>query len=226
MWQRAERHDDAAQRPGQRRPDGSGQLGGYGFVYVDDTASNPGFWFSGVANPITAQRVSPCLPKRMLCKASIFGPSRRWATGKFRGNLILATDRMCWAKPLAPSSRRSTLETRLSANSAADYLASLVPTMPTGPFTTTSTPAKWPHPAHRHKTQRASTASTATTTQINFVEPPGAPARPDPAPTDSAWARCTWGRSIPGADRRGTYLKQLDLASAAGWPWRCGSLDV
>jgi len=33
------------------------QLGGAMFVYVDDHPPPTRFWFSGVANPITAQRV-------------------------------------------------------------------------------------------------------------------------------------------------------------------------
>ncbi|APD47918.1 general secretion pathway protein D [Synechococcus sp. CS-602] len=186
------------------------QLGGYGFVYVDDTASNPGSGSPGSPNPITAQRVvSIAFRNEGYAKAVNSVLLAAGLQGKLEGNLILAGPNVL-GKTFGSQLSKIYRLNQVSANSAADYLASLGATI-NKTFTTTSTSSEVASTGTPSNNTAASTASTATTTQINSFGAGQGPLLGLIGTTDSRLGTITLVGDPSLVLIAETYLKQLDL---------------
>lgn len=198
------------------------QLGGYGFVYVDDTASNPfsgsgsggsgsgGPGSPGSPNPITAQRfVSIAFQNEGYAKAVNSILLAAGLQGKLEGNLILAGPNVL-SKTFGSQLSKIYRLNQVSANSAADYLASLGATI-NKTFTTTSTSSEVASTGTPANNTAASTASTATTTQINSFGASQGPLIGLIGTTDSRLGTITLVGDPSLVLIAETYLKQLDL---------------
>ncbi len=185
------------------------QMGGYGFVYVDDTPATSG---GAPAAPQTAasnRRVSISFRNEGYSRAVNAILLASGLQGKLEGNLIVA----------GPSALSKTFGSQLSkvyrlnqasANSAADYLASLGATI-NKTFTTTSTSSEVASTGTPANNTAASTATTATTTQINSFGASQGPLVGLIGTTDSRLGTITLvGESALVAIAE-AYLKQLDL---------------
>jgi type IV pilus assembly protein PilQ len=180
------------------------QMGGYGFVYVDD-APSPG---PPLAN-IDTRRVSIAFRNEGYSRAVNSILLASGLQGKLEGNLIVA----------GPSALSKTFGSQLSkvyrlnqasANSAADYLASLGATI-NKTFTTTSTSSDVASTGTPANNTASSTATTATTTQINSFGASQGPLVGLIGTTDSRLGTITLvGESALVAIAE-AYLKQLDL---------------
>jgi len=116
---------------------------------------------------------------------------------------------MCWANLWLPALEDLRLN-QVSANSAADYLASLGATI-NKTFTTTSTSSEVASTGTPSNNTAASTASTATTTQINSFGAGQAPCSALIGTTDSRLGTITLVGDPSLVLIAETYLKQLDL---------------
>ncbi len=185
------------------------QMGGYGFVYVDDTPAASG---GAPAAPQTAasnRRVSISFRNEGYSRAVNAILLASGLQGKLEGNLIVA----------GPSALSKTFGSQLSkvyrlnqasANSAADYLASLGATI-NKTFTTTSTSSEVASTGTPANNTAASTATTATTTQINSFGASQGPLVGLIGTTDSRLGTITLVGDSSLVAIAEAYLKQLDL---------------
>ena len=184
------------------------QMGGYGFVYVDD-APSPGAASGPPLANIDTRRVSIAFRNEGYSRAVNSILLASGLQGKLEGNLIVA----------GPSALSKTFGSQLSkvyrlnqasANSAADYLASLGATI-NKTFTTTSTSSDVASTGTPANNTASSTATTATTTQINSFGASQGPLVGLIGTTDSSLGTITLvGESALVAIAE-AYLKQLDL---------------
>jgi type IV pilus assembly protein PilQ len=184
------------------------QMGGYGFVYVDD-APSPGAASGPPLANIDTRRVSIAFRNEGYSRAVNSILLASGLQGKLEGNLIVA----------GPSALSKTFGSQLSkvyrlnqasANSAADYLASLGATI-NKTFTTTSTSSDVASTGTPANNTASSTATTATTTQINSFGASQGPLVGLIGTTDSRLGTITLvGESALVAIAE-AYLKQLDL---------------
>ena len=184
------------------------QMGGYGFVYVDD-APSPGAASGPPLANIDTRRVSIAFRNEGYSRAVNSILLASGLQGKLEGNLIVA----------GPSALSKTFGSQLSkvyrlnqasANSAADYLASLGATI-NKTFTTTSTSSDVASTGTPANNTASSTATTATTTQINSFGASQGPLVGLIVTTDSRLGTITLvGESALVAIAE-AYLKQLDL---------------
>jgi type IV pilus assembly protein PilQ len=185
------------------------QMGGYGFVYVDDTPASSGGAPALPQTPANNRRVSIAFRNEGYSRAVNAILLASGLQGKLEGNLIVA----------GPSALSKTFGSQLSkvyrlnqasANSAADYLASLGATI-NKTFTTTSTSSEVASTGTPANNTAASTATTATTTQINSFGASQGPLVGLIGTTDSRLGTITLvGESALVAIAE-AYLKQLDL---------------
>ena len=184
------------------------QMGGYGFVYVDD-APSPGAASGPPLANIDTRRVSIAFRNEGYSRAVNSILLASGLQGKLEGNLIVA----------GPSALSKTFGSQLSkvyrlnqasANSAADYLASLGATI-NKTFTTTSTSSDVASTGTPANNTASSTATMATTTQINSFGASQGPLVGLIGTTDSRLGTITLvGESALVAIAE-AYLKQLDL---------------
>ncbi|MCP9884716.1 general secretion pathway protein D [Synechococcus sp. ATX 2A4] len=184
------------------------QMGGYGFVYVDDTPQTA----AAPATPqatIDSRRVSIAFRNEPYSRAVNAILLASGLQGKLEGNLIVA----------GPSALSKTFGSQLSkvyrlnqasANSAADYLASLGATI-NKTFTTTATSSEVASTGTPANNTAASTATTATTTQINSFGASQGPLVGLIGTTDTRLGTITLVGESGLVAIAEAYLKQLDL---------------
>lgn len=184
------------------------QMGGYGFVYVDDSPA-PGATPAPPDTAINARRVSIAFRNEAYSRAVNAILLASGLQGKLEGNLIVA----------GPSALSKTFGSQLSkvyrlnqasANSAADYLASLGATI-NKTFTTTSTSSEVASTGTPANNTAASTATTATTTQINSFGASQGPLVGLIGTTDTRLGTITLVGESSLVAIAEAYLKQLDL---------------
>ena len=185
------------------------QMGGYGFVYVDDMPPPGGGAPATPQTNIDGRRVSIAFRNEAYSRAVNAILLASGLQGKLEGNLIVA----------GPSALSKTFGSQLSkvyrlnqasANSAADYLASLGATI-NKTFTTTSTSSEVASTGTPANNTAASTATTATTTEINSFGASQGPLVGLIGTTDSRLGTITLVGESGLVAIAEAYLKQLDL---------------
>jgi type IV pilus assembly protein PilQ len=184
------------------------QMGGYGFVYVDD-APSPGAASGPPLANIDTRRVSIAFRNEGYSRAVNSILLASGLQGKLEGNLIVAGT-SALSKTFGSQLSKVYRLNQASANSAADYLASLGATI-NKTFTTTSTSSDVASTGTPANNTASSTATTATTTQINSFGASQGPLVGLIGTTDSRLGTITLvGESALVAIAE-AYLKQLDL---------------
>ncbi|WP_457767644.1 type II secretion system protein GspD [Cyanobium sp. ULC082] len=185
------------------------QLGGYGFVYVDDTLTNtpsPG----ALSPPSSAQRlVSIAFRNEGYARAVNSILLAAGLQGKLEGNLIIAGPKVL-SKTFGTQLSKVYRLNQVSANSAADYLASLGATI-NKTYTTTSTSSEVLSTGTPANNTANSTATTATTTEINSFGAGQGPLLGLIGTTDSRLGTITLVGDSSIVLIAENYLKQLDL---------------
>jgi type IV pilus assembly protein PilQ len=180
------------------------QMGGYGFVYVDGQA--PG---SSGAAPSRVPPVSITFRNESFSRAVNSILLAAGLQGKREGNLIVAGPNVLGTTFGSQLSKVYRLN-QVSANSAADYLASLGATI-NKTFTTTSTSNEVASTGTPANNTASSTATTATTTQINSFGASNGPLVGLIGTTDSRLGTITLVGDSSLVAVAENYLKQLDL---------------
>ena len=184
------------------------QMGGYGFVYVDD-APSPGAASGPPLANIDTRRVSIAFRNEGYSRAVNSILLASGLQGKLEGNLIVAGT-SALSKTFGSQLSKVYRLNQASANSAADYLASLGATI-NKTFTTTSTSSDVASTGTPANNTASSTATTATTTQINSFGASQGPLVGLIGTTASRLGTITLvGESALVAIAE-AYLKQLDL---------------
>ncbi|WP_259727036.1 MULTISPECIES: type II secretion system protein GspD [unclassified Synechococcus] len=185
------------------------QLGGYGFVYVDDTLTNtpsPG----ALSPPSGAQRlISIAFRNEGYARAVNSILLAAGLQGKLEGNLIIAGPKVL-SKTFGTQLSKVYRLNQVSANSAADYLASLGATI-NKTYTTTSTSSEVSSTGTPANNTANSTATTATTTEINSFGAGQGPLLGLIGTTDSRLGTITLVGDSSIVLIAENYLKQLDL---------------
>ena len=189
------------------------QLGGYGFVYVDDTpqaAAGPAPTGLGGATAAPPQKlVSIAFRNEGFARAVNSILLAAGLQGKLEGNLIIAGPKV-QSKTFGTQLSKVYRLNQVSANSAADYLASLGATI-NKTFTTTSTSSEVSSTGTPANNTANSTATTATTTQINSFGAGQGPLLGLIGTTDSRLGTVTLVGDSSLVLIAENYLKQLDL---------------
>jgi len=174
------------------------QLGGYGFVYVDDTL------------PAAPQKlVSIAFRNEGFARAVNSILLAAGLQGKLEGNLIIAGPKV-QSKTFGTQLSKVYRLNQVSAISAADYLASLGATI-NKTFTTTSTSSEVASTGTPANNTANSTATTATTTQINSFGASQGPLLGLIGTTDTRLGTITLVGDSALVLIAESYLKQLDL---------------
>ena len=174
------------------------QLGGYGFVYVDDTL------------PAAPQKlVSIAFRNEGFARAVNSILLAAGLQGKLEGNLIIAGPKV-QSKTFGTQLSKVYRLNQVSAISAADYLASLGATI-NKTFTTTSTSSEVASTGTPANNTANSTATTATTTQINSFGAGQGPLLGLIGTTDTRLGTITLVGDSALVLIAESYLKQLDL---------------
>jgi type IV pilus assembly protein PilQ len=189
------------------------QLGGYGFVYVDDTP--PGAAAPVAAGPGTPYAAAPQKLVSIACRNEGFARAvnsillAAGLQGKLEGNLMIAGPKV-QSKTFGTQLSKVYRLNQVSAISAADYLASLGATI-NKTFTTTSTSSEVSSTGTPANNTANSTATTATTTQINSFGASQGPLLGLIGTTDSRLGTITLVGDSALVLIAENYLKQLDL---------------
>ncbi|WP_259731946.1 MULTISPECIES: type II secretion system protein GspD [Synechococcales] len=185
------------------------QLGGYGFVYVDDTLTNTPS-LGALSPPSGAQRlVSISFRNEGYARAVNSILLAAGLQGKLEGNLIIAGPRVL-SKTFGTQLSKVYRLNQVSANSAADYLASLGATI-NKTYTTTSTSSEVSSTGTPANNTANSTATTSTTTEINSFGAGQGPLLGLIGTTDSRLGTITLVGDSSIVLIAENYLKQLDL---------------
>jgi len=182
--------------------------GGYGFVYVDDAAASPSAPGSPNQQP-PQKRVSIAFRNEGYARAVNSILLAAGLQGKLEGNLIVAGPKVL-SKTFGTQLSKVYRLNQVSANSAADYLASLGATI-NKTFTTTSTSSEVSSTGTPANNTANSTATTATTTQINSFGAGQGPLLGLIGTTDSRLGTITLVGDSSIVLIAENYLKQLDL---------------
>jgi type IV pilus assembly protein PilQ len=184
------------------------QLGGYGFVYVDDI--DPNAAGQGGRSAMAPQKlVSIAFRNEGYARAVNSILLAAGLQGKLEGNLIIAGPKVL-SKTFGTQLSKVYRLNQVSANSAADYLASLGATI-NKTFTTTSTSSEVASTGTPANNTANSTATTATTTQINSFGAGQGPLLGLIGTTDSRLGTITLVGESSVVLIAENYLKQLDL---------------
>jgi type IV pilus assembly protein PilQ len=179
------------------------QLGGYGFVYVDGSGSG------APAQAPVVPPVSIAFRGESFSRAINAVLLASGLQGRVEGNMILAGPNVL-AKTFGTQLSKVYRLNQVSANSAADYLASLGATI-NKTFTTTSTSSEVSSTGTPANNTAASTATTATTTQINSFGASQGPLVGLIGTTDSRLGTITLVGEAALVSVAEKYLRQLDL---------------
>ncbi len=184
------------------------RIGGYGFVFVEETAAAGG---AGAASAAAAaeRRVSIAFRGESYGRAINSALLAAGLQGKVEGNLILAGPNAL-GKSFGPQMSKVYRLNQASADSAADYLANLGAQV-TKTFTTTSVSQQTQSSGTPTQNTGATQSQTATITQIQSYGANQGPLRGLIGTTDSRLGTITLvgdPRVVAVAE---AYLKQLDL---------------
>jgi type IV pilus assembly protein PilQ len=184
------------------------RIGGYGFVFVEETAAAGG---AGAASAAAAaeRRVSIAFRGESYGRAINSALLAAGLQGKVEGNLILAGPNAL-GKSFGPQMSKVYRLNQASADSAADYLANLGAQV-TKTFTTTSVSQQTQSSGTPTQNTGATQSQTATITQIQSYGANQGPLRGLIGTTDSRLSTITLvgdPRVVAVAE---AYLKQLDL---------------
>jgi type IV pilus assembly protein PilQ len=186
------------------------RIGGYGFVFVEDSPAAGGSGAAAAAaTPAAERRVSIAFRNESYGRAINSALLAAGLQGKVEGNLILAGPNAL-GKSFGPQMSKMYRLNQASADSAADYLANLG-ALVTKTFTTTSVSQQTQSSGTPTQNTGATQSQTATITQIQSYGASQGPLRGLIGTTDSRLGTITLvgdPRVVAVAE---SYLKQLDL---------------